>query len=115
MARGTRRFVLALAACQLLAVAAMAEDNVVTILSPADGDKVAPGQPLKLDYEVKSGTAAHHVHLYVDDKEAATGHKLKGSFTAEPLKSGAHKLCVAPVNKNHTPIASQACITVTAQ
>ena len=115
MAHGTKRFVLALVVGQLLAVAAMAEDNLVTILSPADGDKIAPGQPLKLDYEVKSGTAAHHVHLYVDDKEAATGHKLKGSFTLEPLKSGTHKLCVAPVNKNHTPIASQACITVTAQ
>ena len=110
-----KRFVLALAASQILGGVARAEDNVVTILSPADGDKIAASQPLKLDYEVKSGAAAHHVHLYVDDAEAATGHKLKGSFSAGPLKAGEHKVCVAPVNKNHTPIANRACITVTAQ
>jgi hypothetical protein len=37
------------------------------------------------------------------------------SFKLGPLKAGGRKICVSPVNKNHTPIGAQACITVTVQ
>jgi len=55
------------------------------------------------------------VHLFVDGDEAAMAHKLKGSFKLGPLKEGNRKVCVSPVNKNHTPIGAQACINVTVQ
>jgi len=37
------------------------------------------------------------------------------SFKLGPLKAGGRKICVSPVNKNHTPIGAQTCITVTVQ
>ena len=60
-------------------IQAGAEENLVTISSPADGEKLAAGKTYKVDYEVKEATKAHHVHLFVDGEEVANGHKLKGS------------------------------------
>jgi hypothetical protein len=94
---------------------AMAEDSLVTILAPADGATLAAKQTAKLDYEVQPSVKADHVHLFVDGDEVGMAHKLKGSFKLGPLKAGSRKVCVSPVNKNHTPIGKQACITVTVQ
>ena len=94
---------------------ASAEENPVTIHSPADGEKLEAGHTYKLEYEVKAVAKADHVHLFIDGEEIATGHKLKGSFTLGPLKTGSRKVCISPVNKNHTPMAAQACINVTVQ
>lgn len=91
---------------------ACSEDGLATLISPANGAKLAAGQTHKVEYEVKPGSGAHHVHLFVDGEETATGHKLKGSFPLGPLKAGEKKVCVAPVNKNHTPIGAQTCVTV---
>ena len=107
--------VVALIVSSIWAQQALAADSLATINAPADGANLAPGQASKVEYEVKQGTKAHHVHLFVDGAEVATGHKLKGSFELAPLKAGEHKLCVAPVNHNHTPIGEKACIGVTAQ
>jgi hypothetical protein len=94
---------------------ATAEENLVTIHSPTDGAKLEAGHTYKLEYEVKAVAKADHVHLFVDGDEVAIGHKLKGSFTLGPLKAGSRKVCISPVNKNHTPMAVQACINVTVQ
>ena len=64
---------------------------------------------------MKPSAKADHVHLFVDGNEAAMAQKLKGSFKLGPLKEGNRKVCVSPVNKNHTPIGAQACINVTVQ
>jgi hypothetical protein len=93
----------------------VAEDSLASILSPADGAKLEAKHTYQLDYEVKPSSKADHVHLFVDGDEAAMAHKLKGSFKLGPLKQGNRKVCVSPVNKNHTPIGTQACITVTVQ
>ena len=69
----------------------------------------------KLEYEVQASVKADHVHLYVDGDEVGMVHKLKGSFKLGPMKAGDRKVCVSPVNKNHTPIGAQACIPVTVQ
>ncbi len=116
MAQGLRGFSLvALIFLSLSAAQALAADSLATIAAPADGAKLPAGQASKVEYEVKEGTKAHHVHLFVDGGEVGTAHKLKGSFDLAPLKAGEHKICVAPVNHNHTPIGEKACITVTAQ
>ena len=106
---------LALIASGLWVQRVLAADALATINAPTDGAKLAAGKASKVEYEVKQGSQAHHVHLFVDGAEAATGHKLKGSFDLAPLKAGEHKICVAPVNKNHTPIGTQVCVTVTVQ
>jgi hypothetical protein len=105
----------AVAASSLAAGQALAADRLVTIGAPADGAKLAAGKASKVDYEVQAGTKAHHVHLFVDGGEVGTAHKLKGSFELPALKAGEHKICVAPVNTNHTPIGEKACITITAE
>jgi Family of unknown function (DUF6130) len=94
---------------------AAAEDSYATILAPADGAKLDAKQNNKLEYEIKAAPKVDHVHLFVDGDEAAMAHKLKGSFKLGSLKPGSHKVCVTPVNKNHTPIGAQTCITVTVQ
>ena len=94
---------------------AEAEESLVTISSPAEGEKLAAGQAYKVNYEVKEATKVNHVHLFVDGVEVATGHKLKGSFPLGPFKAGERRVCVSPVNKNHTPVGAQACVTVTVQ
>ncbi|MFY9655444.1 MAG: hypothetical protein WAK01_02495 [Methylocystis sp.] len=108
-------FFAALAVSSLAGEAALAADTLVTIGAPAEGAKLAAGKPSKVEYEVQAGTKAHHVHLFVDGGEVGTAHKLKGSFELPALKAGGHKICVAPVNTNHTPIGEKACISVTAE
>ncbi|MBY6239786.1 hypothetical protein [Methylosinus sp. Sm6] len=94
---------------------AIAEESLATLKSPAEGETLAVGKTYKVDYEVKAGTKAHHVHLFVDGDEVATAHKLVGSFPLGPLKAGVRKVCVAPVNKNHTPIGAKSCVTVSVE
>ncbi|HUI19435.1 MAG TPA: hypothetical protein VLZ74_00085 [Methylocella sp.] len=94
---------------------AAAEDSLATILSPADGAKLEAKHTYKLEYEVKAAEKVDHVHLFVDGDEVGMAHKLKGSFKLGPLKAGDRKVCVSPVNKNHTPVGAQACINVTVQ
>ncbi len=108
-------FLVALAASSLSGGEALAADQLVTIGAPAEGAKLPAGKPSKVDYEVQAGTKAHHVHLFVDGGEVGTAHKLKGSFELPALKAGEHKICVAPVNTNHTPIGEKACVSVTAE
>jgi hypothetical protein len=92
---------------------AAAEEKLVTIHSPTDGANLEAGQTYKLEYEVKAIAKADHVHLFVDGDEVEIAHKLKGSFSLGPLKTGFRKVCISPVNKNHTSVAGQACINVT--
>lgn len=107
--------VFAILAASAPAPVAMAEESLVTLIAPADGDKLAAGQKLKAEYEMKPGTKANHVHLFVDGAEVGTAHKLKGSFGYGPLPAGEHKVCVAPVNKGHAAIGGQSCAGVSAQ
>lgn len=113
MAHAAQRLCIALIGLLFCILPAGAEDSLATILSPADGAKLEAKHTYKLEYEVKPTAKADHVHLFVDGDEAAMAHKLKGSFKLEPLKPGDRKVCVSPVNKNHTPIGAQTCIMVT--
>ncbi|WOJ89264.1 hypothetical protein RZS28_15895 [Methylocapsa polymorpha] len=99
----------------LCILTAAAEDNLVTIIEPADGAKLEAKHASKLEYEVKPVVKADHVHLYVDGDEAAMSHTLKGKFDLRSLKPGERKLCVRPVSKGHAPIGAESCITVTVQ
>jgi hypothetical protein len=105
----------ALVGSNLWAAPISAEEGLVTLKSPAEGEKLETGKTYKVEYKVKEGTKAHHVHLFVDGAEVGTAHKREGSFSLGPLKAGERKVCVAPVNKGHTPIGEQSCVTVTVQ
>jgi cellobiose-specific phosphotransferase system component IIB len=97
-----------------LSGAVLAEDASVMISSPADGAKVSASAPTKVTYEVKPGPKGDHVHLYVDNGEAAILRQLKGTTTVDTLTAGPHTLCIKVVDKSHTPIGVEKCIKVTA-
>ena len=91
----------------------VAENASVRIVSPVDGAKLDAMAQNKVVYEVIPGPKGDHIHLYVDNKEAAILRQLKGSYTLETLTSGKHDICVKVVNKGHTPIGVEQCVKVT--
>ena len=91
----------------------LAENASVKITSPVDGAKLDAMIQNKVVYEVMPGPKGDHVHLYVDNKEAAILRQLKGSYALETLSPGKHDICVKVVNKGHTPIGVEQCIKVT--
>lgn len=91
----------------------LAENASVKITSPADGSKLDVMAQNKVSYEVIPGPTGDHVHLYVDNKEAAILRQLKGSYALATLAPGPHDICVKVVNKGHTPIGVDQCVKVT--
>lgn len=93
-----------------------AAEAFAKIKSPADGAKLDAMVQHKIEYEVSPGPGGDHIHLYVDDKEAAILRKLAGTHTlSDALSPGAHKICVKVVNKAHVPIGVEQCIKVSAE
>ena len=90
-----------------------AENASVRITSPADGATLDAMAQNKVAYEVIPGPKGDHVHLYVDNKEAAILRQLKGSHVLETLAPGKHDICVKVVDKGHTPIGVEKCVKVT--
>ena len=99
----------ALLACSQIS---LAQNASVQITSPADGAKLDAMAQNKVDYDVMPGPNGDHVHLYVDNKEAAILRQLKGSYTLATLSPGQHDICVKVVNKGHTPIGLEQCVKV---
>lgn len=104
---------LSLLLCLVVGTAAIAEEPSVVILSPADGAMLDLMEQNRVDYEVVPGPRGDHVHFYVDGNEAAILRQLSGSYTLPTLAAGQHELCIKVVNKNHTPIGVEKCISVT--
>lgn len=90
-----------------------AQNTSVKITSPADGSQLNAAAKNMIDYEVVPGPNGDHVHLYVDNKEAAILRQLKGSYALGSLPPGKHDICIKVVNKGHTPIGVDQCIKVT--
>lgn len=79
---------------------------------PAEGEKLGATSRKQIDYEVNPGPRGDHIHLYVDNKEAAILRKLSGSHPLESMVPGSHSLCIKVVNKAHAPIGVDQCINV---
>lgn len=94
--------------------AGLAQEASVKITSPAEGAKFEAMAKINVAYEVMPGPNGDHVHLYVDNKEAAILRQLKGSHSLPPLASGPHDICIRVVNKGHTPIGVEQCVQVAA-
>ncbi len=91
----------------------LAEDASIKITSPADGAKLDAMAQNMVVYEVMPGPKGDHVHLYVDNKQAAILRQLKGSYALETLAPGKHDICIKVVDKGHTPIGVEQCVKVT--
>ena len=91
----------------------LAENASIKITYPMDGAKLDAMTQNKVVYEVMPGPKGDHVHLYVDNKEAAILRQLKGSYALETLAPGKHDICVKVVDKGHTPIGVEQCVKVT--
>ena len=83
----------------------------VRITQPTDGARLDARAQNRLVYKVEPGPRGDHVHVYVDDREVGILRKLEGSYTLETLAPGRHTLCIKVVNKAHTPIGVQDCVT----
>jgi len=83
----------------------------VRITEPADRARLDAMAQNRLVYKVEPGPRGDHVHVYVDDKEVGILRQLEGSYTLETLAPGRHTLCIKVVNKAHTPIGVQDCVT----
>lgn len=102
------------AALVLHASAATAADGSVTITSPADGATLDAMDENVLAYEVVPGPRGDHVHVYVDDAEVGILRQLTGSYTLPALEAGEREICIRVVNRAHTPVGVDGCVTVTA-
>ncbi len=98
--------------CLFLSPQAYAEEPSVRILSPADGATLDLMAENRVKYAVVPGPRGDHVHFYVDDDEVAVLRQLEGSYLLGSLLDGEHELCIKVVNKNHTPIGIEKCISV---
>lgn len=92
--------------------AGFAQEASVKITSPVEGAKLDTMAKTSVAYEVIPGPKGDHVHLYVDNKEAAILRQLKGSYALTSLASGPHDICVKVVDKGHTPIGVEQCVKV---
>lgn len=99
----------------LFSTCVAAAEPSAKITFPPNGAKLDAMSLNRVDYEVSPGPNGDHVHLYVDNKEAAILRKLSGSHALESLPSGMHTLCVKVVNKAHVPIGVEQCVKVTVE
>lgn len=83
----------------------------VRITQPVDGARLDAMAQNRLVYKVEPGPRGDHVHVYVDDREVGILRQLEGGYTLETLAPGRHALCIKVVNKAHTPIGVQDCVT----
>lgn len=93
-------------------VAGLAQGKV-EITSPKAGATLDAMAENKVAYKVDPGPKGDHVHVYVDDKEVGILRQLNGSYTLSALESGQRNICVKVVNKAHTPVGIEECVTVT--
>jgi len=101
--------------CCLLAmwVSQVAADPNLKILSPVDGAIVKEGESIDVVYDIKPNRGGDHSHIYLNQKEAGILRRKKATFTLDPLPLGEHSICLKVVNKAHTPIGQETCISVT--
>jgi hypothetical protein len=104
-----------IAAIALYTPFALAADGSVTISSPADGAKLSRSATTTVTYDVTPGPKGDHVHLYVDNGEAAVLRQLKGSHEVGKLAPGSHEICVKEVTKAHAPTGVEKCIKVSVE
>ncbi len=94
------------------ALPSLAQNASVKITAPADGAQLDAMAQNTVVYDVVRGDKGDHVHLYVDNKEAAILRQLKGSYPLSTLAPGKHEICIKVVNKAHTPIGVDQCVKV---
>lgn len=95
-----------------VAAAGTAGEPYAKITYPQDGGKLGAASRKQVDYEVVPGSRGDHIHLYVDNKEAAILRKLVGSHPLDSMAPGPHAICVKVVNKAHVPIGVEQCVNV---
>ncbi|HUD26019.1 MAG TPA: hypothetical protein VMQ45_10050 [Burkholderiaceae bacterium] len=108
-------FALGLSAAALSAEGTQApkDDPGVTISSPAEGAKVGLSG-IKVSFETTQAPKGDHVHVFVDGEQVAELRQLKGTYTVDKLTAGRHWVCFRVVDKGHTPVGAEKCVTLNA-
>lgn len=113
--RTTLKSLLVVTTFTLQAPAVLAASGSITISSPADGAKLSRSATSTVTYEVATGPKGDHVHLYVDNGEAAVLRQLKGNHEIGKLAPGSHDICIKEVTKAHAPTGVEKCIKVSVE
>ena len=87
--------------------------GVVTINSPAEGAKVGLSG-VKVAFEVTAAPKGDHVHVFLDGEQVTEFRQLKGTYTVDKLTAGRHWVCFRVVDKGHTPVGAEKCVTLNA-
>jgi len=87
--------------------------GVVTINSPAEGAKVGLSG-IKVAFEVTAAPKGDHVHVFLDGEQVTEFRQLKGTYTVDKLTAGRHWVCFRVVDKGHTPVGAEKCVTLNA-
>ena len=113
--KGTR-ILLFLAAFSLQAAVASAENARISIVSPADNERVERGEEYQLVYEVTPGPGGDHFHVWVDGQRGPGIHDSKGVYTLPKFSTvGEHDVTIKVVDKGHIPTGPQKSIKLNAQ
>lgn len=94
---------------------ALAQTAKYGIISPIDGATVNATKGVEIEFDFRNEEKAQHAHLFIDDTQIGMAHKSYGEIMAGPLTAGKRKICVGPVNANHTSIGERSCINVIAE
>ena len=94
---------------------ALAQEGMVTIMSPANGAMVSANDKIMLKYQADPGPEGDHLHLNVDGKRQDVIHRLQGTTEVDPLPPGKHHICLAVNTRGHVPTGVEGCIDVTAK
>lgn len=84
----------------------------IDIISPVEGARLDPKVENKLDYNITLGGDGDHAHLYVDNRRVDMLHQMKGSYSFDYLDQGKREICIRLVNKGHSSIGVERCVTV---
>jgi hypothetical protein len=85
------------------------DGSQVKILSPENG-AVVKGDSVEVQYVLVKGTAASHVHVYLDGKyQKGFSGMLKG------LTPGKHEIKVTAADPDHKVLAAESAITITVE
>ncbi len=95
--------------------AVAADEGKITILSPAEGTVIHPGDTVKVEYAAEMGPRGDHLHLYLDERRIDVLHQPKGTGEVRVLLPGAHQICLTINTGWHFSTGVKQCVNITAK
>ncbi len=92
-----------------------ASAGMVTIMTPANGAKVAANAPFSVEYAVTPSPQGNHVHIYIDNGKPDVVKTMKGFYSVKALAAGPHTITIKEVTSGHSDTGVEASVQVVAE